>query len=144
MHVVLNFTFVKICLQFIGLQFLWNGSHPNVNQPLPMSWTASPACKISNLNPSSFCGHPLFKVYRTLTVSVKPAGAALGQLVGGRISVSILALSYFTSAITIAVRYSAVRRQFGPGDKEELSVIEYQLQVSQIAFYNVHFQLSID
>lgn len=73
----------------------------------------------------------MFPVYRSLTVSVNPPGAALGQLVGGRISVSILALSYFASAITIAVRYSAVRRQFGPGDKEELSVIEYQLQVSK-------------
>lgn len=76
-------------------------------------------------------------MYISLTVSVNPLGAALGQLVGGRISVSILALSYFASAITIAVRYSAVRRQFGPGDKEELSVIEYQLQVSQITSYTL-------
>jgi acyl-CoA oxidase len=32
------------------------------------------------------------------------------------------------NAITIAVRYSSVRRQFGPGE-EEIPVIEYQLQV---------------
>lgn len=30
----------------------------------------------------------------------------------------------------IAIRYSAVRRQFGPTDTEEIPVIEYQLQVS--------------
>ena len=29
----------------------------------------------------------------------------------------------------IAIRYSAVRRQFGPKDTEEIPVIEYQLQV---------------
>lgn len=37
------------------------------------------------------------------------------------------AVASFTLAITIAVRYSAVRKQFGPG-KEEIPVIEYQLQ----------------
>ena len=31
--------------------------------------------------------------------------------------------------ITIAVRYSAARRQFGPSDGEEIPVLEYQLQV---------------
>ena len=33
-------------------------------------------------------------------------------------------------SVPIAVRYSAVRRQFGPTDGEEIPVLEYQLQVS--------------
>jgi hypothetical protein len=31
--------------------------------------------------------------------------------------------------MTIAVRYSAVRKQFGPEDDNEFPVLEYQLQV---------------
>lgn len=33
--------------------------------------------------------------------------------------------------LPIAVRYSAVRRQFGPENGEEIPVIEYQLQVKE-------------
>ncbi|KAG8299835.1 acyl-Coenzyme A oxidase [Homalodisca vitripennis] len=54
--------------------------------------------------------------------------AALGTLIGGRIGVCNLAVAYLTNAISIAVRYSAARRQFGPGEGPELSIIEYQLQ----------------
>ncbi|XP_054257677.1 peroxisomal acyl-coenzyme A oxidase 3-like isoform X2 [Macrosteles quadrilineatus] len=57
----------------------------------------------------------------------KRFAAALGTLIGGRIGVVTLATAYHTNALTIAIRYSAVRKQFGPGE-EELSVIEYQLQ----------------
>ena len=32
----------------------------------------------------------------------------------------------------IAIRYSAVRRQFGPNEQEEIPVLEYQLQVTVI------------
>ena len=32
-------------------------------------------------------------------------------------------------AVTIAVRYSGARKQFGPNDSEEIPVLEYQLQV---------------
>lgn len=57
------------------------------------------------------------------------AGASLGALSGGRVGICGLCLSYFVKAITIAVRYSAVRRQFGPSGSEEYPVIEYELQV---------------
>jgi len=40
-----------------------------------------------------------------------------------------ISLAYFVKAIAIAVRYSAVRKQFGPTN-DELPVIEYQLQVT--------------
>lgn len=38
-----------------------------------------------------------------------------------------ISVAYFTVSLTIAVRYSAVRKQFGT-ETEELPVIEYQLQ----------------
>jgi hypothetical protein len=40
-----------------------------------------------------------------------------------------ICLSYLCSAVTIAVRYSAVRKQFGPENGDEFPVLEYQLQV---------------
>ncbi|XP_063238468.1 peroxisomal acyl-coenzyme A oxidase 3-like isoform X2 [Bacillus rossius redtenbacheri] len=58
----------------------------------------------------------------------KRFGAMLGNLSSGRVSIIGSSTQYLTKAVTIAVRYSAVRRQFGPSDDEELPVIEYQLQ----------------
>ena len=49
----------------------------------------------------------------------------LGTLVGGRIAVASGALSASKSALTIAVRYGATRRQFGPKDRPEVPVLDY-------------------
>jgi len=49
----------------------------------------------------------------------------LGTLVGGRVSVAAAALSAAKSALTIAVRYSDSRKQFGPPDGEEISLLDY-------------------
>ncbi len=49
----------------------------------------------------------------------------LGTLVGGRIGVASGGLSAAKSALTIAVRYGATRRQFGPKDRAELPVLDY-------------------
>ncbi|XP_055600496.1 peroxisomal acyl-coenzyme A oxidase 3 isoform X2 [Uranotaenia lowii] len=59
----------------------------------------------------------------------KRFGASLGALSGGRVNICGIANAYLTKAITIAVRYSASRKQFGPSDdSEELPVLEYQSQ----------------
>ncbi|XP_013101539.2 peroxisomal acyl-coenzyme A oxidase 3 [Stomoxys calcitrans] len=59
----------------------------------------------------------------------KRLGASLGALSAGRVNICNLATVAFTKAITIATRYSAARRQFGPEDtNEEWAVIEYQSQ----------------
>jgi acyl-CoA oxidase len=49
----------------------------------------------------------------------------LGTLVGGRIAVASGGLSAAKSALTIAVRYGATRRQFGPKDRAEVPVLDY-------------------
>jgi len=41
----------------------------------------------------------------------------------------MICAQYMSIAITIAVRYCAVRKQFGPTENNELPVIEYQTQV---------------
>lgn len=56
-------------------------------------------------------------------------GASLGALSGGRVGICGLCVAYLVKAITIAVRYSGVRRQFGPSGSEEYPIIEYELQV---------------
>jgi acyl-CoA oxidase len=56
-------------------------------------------------------------------------GASFGALSSGRVAIIGICLSYLSNAITIAVRYSAVRKQFGPEDGNEFPVLEYQLQV---------------
>ncbi len=49
----------------------------------------------------------------------------LGTLVGGRIAVASGGLSAAKSALTIAVRYGAKRRQFGPSDRPEVPILDY-------------------
>ena len=60
-------------------------------------------------------------------------GAVLGALSIARVTVTAKSEFYGTKALTIAVRYAAVRKQFGPKD-EEVSILEYQ---SMVSFYVV-------
>ncbi len=49
----------------------------------------------------------------------------LGTLVGGRVSVALAALSGAKSALAVAVRYGARRRQFGPAGESETVILDY-------------------
>ncbi|CAH1130846.1 unnamed protein product [Ceutorhynchus assimilis] len=56
----------------------------------------------------------------------KRHGAALGSLSLGRVAITGICESYGSKAITIAVRYAGVRKQFGPDDDNEVALLEYQ------------------
>lgn len=59
----------------------------------------------------------------------KRIGASFGALSGGRVNICGIANNYLTLAITIAIRYSACRKQFKDSDSiEEVPVLEYQSQ----------------
>ena len=50
----------------------------------------------------------------------------LGTLVGGRVSIASAALSASKSALTIATRYGAMRRQFGPAGRPETPILDFR------------------
>ncbi|XP_018347998.1 PREDICTED: peroxisomal acyl-coenzyme A oxidase 3 isoform X2 [Trachymyrmex septentrionalis] len=58
----------------------------------------------------------------------KRYGSSLGALSGGRVTITGICYQYMAIALTIAIRYCAVRKQFGPTEDNELPVIEYQTQ----------------
>ncbi|XP_015179263.1 PREDICTED: peroxisomal acyl-coenzyme A oxidase 3 [Polistes dominula] len=56
----------------------------------------------------------------------KRLGATFGSLSLGRIMITGLCSGLLNLALVIALRYCAVRKQFGPSENEEWPVIEYQ------------------
>lgn len=67
-------------------------------------------------------------IYTSRAPSAKKMGKMLGILSCGRVFIILKAVANLQSAVTIATRYSAVRKQFGPSAEEEWPVIEYQTQ----------------
>eukprot|EP01121_Diplochlamys_sp_Union-15-3_P015654 TRINITY_DN5217_c0_g1_i4.p1 TRINITY_DN5217_c0_g1~~TRINITY_DN5217_c0_g1_i4.p1 ORF type:complete len:680 (+),score=119.85 TRINITY_DN5217_c0_g1_i4:243-2042(+) len=62
-------------------------------------------------------------------------GLTLGALSGGRVGIAAGAAECAKLALTISVRYSYVRRQFGPPKQPEQPIIEYQLQQYRLLPY---------
>lgn len=66
----------------------------------------------------------------------KRFGSSLYAITSNRLNVSSISLAFLLKGITIAVRYSAVRKQFSPDDSnEELPILEYQLQQYRLLPY---------
>ncbi|XP_022909362.2 peroxisomal acyl-coenzyme A oxidase 3-like [Onthophagus taurus] len=65
----------------------------------------------------------------------KRHGDTLGGLSVGRITITHSSAVYLMKVITIAIRYGAVRKQFGPEHGEELPVLEYQLHQHRLLPY---------
>eukprot|EP00878_Enallax_costatus_P017218 GHUV01018077.1.p1 GENE.GHUV01018077.1~~GHUV01018077.1.p1 ORF type:complete len:603 (+),score=125.83 GHUV01018077.1:149-1957(+) len=61
-----------------------------------------------------------------LTSEGRRFAATLGELTGGRVGLTCGSVGVLKGAITIAIRYSAGRQQFGPPDSAEVSVLDYQ------------------
>lgn len=71
----------------------------------------------------------------------------LGTLVGGRIGVGAAAVTASKSALAIAVRYGALRRQFGPAGKKEWRILDYLTHGQRLfpriaATYALHFAIT--
>ncbi|KAI4499967.1 hypothetical protein M0802_004837 [Mischocyttarus mexicanus] len=62
----------------------------------------------------------------------KRIGASFGALSMGRISITLICSNLLNVALVIALRYCAVRKQFGPSEDEEWPVIEYQSQQGRL------------
>lgn len=58
----------------------------------------------------------------------KRFGASLGALSDGRVGITGFVPSLLKVSLTIAIRYSAARHQFGPVNDKEIPILEYQLQ----------------
>jgi acyl-CoA oxidase len=70
----------------------------------------------------------------------------LGTLVGGRIGIPRAGLSAAKSGLTIAIRYSNVRKQFGPENKGEVPILNYRTHQRRLMpllsnAYALHFSL---
>ena len=66
----------------------------------------------------------------------KRFGASLGNLSSGRVGIINMANMNLHLAVIIAVRYSAVRKQFGAREPHgELAVLEYQTQQCRLLPY---------
>lgn len=68
----------------------------------------------------------------------------LGALVAGRVSIAAASVSVAKTALTIAIRYSERRRQFGPAGQGEVPVLNYlihqrALLPSLATTYGLHF-----
>lgn len=70
----------------------------------------------------------------------------LGTLVGGRIGIPRSALAAAKSGLTIAIKYSDQRRQFGPEGGSEVPILNYRMHQRRLLIplaktYAVHFAL---
>ncbi|PRW59741.1 acyl-coenzyme A oxidase peroxisomal isoform B [Chlorella sorokiniana] len=64
--------------------------------------------------------------------STKRFAATIGELTGGRVGLTAASVGVLKGALTIAVRYSAQRQQFGPPDAPEVAVLDYPSQQAKL------------
>ncbi|KAL4429343.1 hypothetical protein ABPG77_005117 [Micractinium sp. CCAP 211/92] len=58
----------------------------------------------------------------------KRFAATIGELTGGRVGLTAASVGVLKGALSIAIRYSSQRQQFGPPDAPEVAVLDYPSQ----------------
>lgn len=84
------------------------------------------------------------KYVSDLPTAGKRFAAMLGELVGGRVGLAFGSVGVLKTSVTIAVRYSLVRQQFGPPNEPEIAILDYQSQQQKLmpmlaSTYAFHF-----
>ncbi|XP_002991925.2 acyl-coenzyme A oxidase, peroxisomal [Selaginella moellendorffii] len=74
----------------------------------------------------------------------KRFAATLGELVGGRVGLAYGSVGVLKASVTIAIRYALLRQQFGPPNKPEISILDYQSHQQRLmpllaSTYGFHF-----
>ena len=74
----------------------------------------------------------------------KRFAATLGELTGGRVGLTGSSVAVLKAALTVAIRYSATRVQFGPPGGPEVAVLDYPSQQDRLmpalaTAYGLHF-----
>lgn len=64
--------------------------------------------------------------------SARRFAATLGELTGGRVGLTAASVSLLRSALTVAIRYSLQRQQFGPPEQPEIAILDYQSQQERL------------
>lgn len=83
-----------------------------------------------------------------LSSPTKRFAATLGELTGGRVGLTSASIGVLKGAVTISVRYSAQRQQFGPPDGAEVAVLDYPSQQLKLmpmlaTAYVLHFTRNV-
>jgi acyl-CoA oxidase len=86
------------------------------------------ACRLNALSESNF--------YLFLLDLSKRFGVNLGVLSNGRVVLTFYAHCFMVQALTIAIRYAAVRKQFGNEVGREQPIIEYPLHVNNLSVFD--------
>ena len=115
-HELLPGVEIRDCGYKVGLNGIDNGALRFSNVRIPRSFLLN---KFGSVNSRGEYESPL--------TPSKRFGATLGTLTGGRVGLVCGSLGVIKSAVTVAVRYGLLRRQFAsPNAKLETTILDYQ------------------
>ncbi|KAK4876258.1 hypothetical protein RN001_012680 [Aquatica leii] len=108
---------IKDCGKKVGLNGVDNGVLMFHNYRIPRSYLLN---KYANVTSQG-------EYLTNMSSPGRVFSSTIGNLSTGRASVIQESSEYLSYAVTIAVRYAAVRKQFGPDKETEIAIIEHQL-----------------
>ncbi|KAG2487507.1 hypothetical protein HYH03_013925 [Edaphochlamys debaryana] len=107
---------IRDCGYKVGLNGIDNGAIRFSHVRIPRTYLLD---KFASVDKSGRYSSPL-------TSQARRFAATLGELTGGRVGLTAGSVGVLKGAITIAIRYTALRQQFGPPDSPEVAILDYQ------------------